>query len=191
MNFKLSKIALAVIAMTANVEISTSTVQTLNSSALIAENSRHTGWNIGLSEAVASRDDNSIEVVVVEGDPISDPDPIWDDLGYNDGSGGYEGNDGGSEGGGSSGSSDPTNEELRENCEAWSKNHQSNCLGIAFDNYVNEHGRCQEMSREPDVTYGDIQDCDTEVNYTYDYDVNECNLEYEDDIAACERNFPT
>jgi|GEM_PF-5370433 len=47
------------------------------------------------------------------------------------------------------------------------------------------------MSREPDVTYGDIQDCDTEVNYTYDYDVNEFNLEYADDIAACKRNFPT
>ena len=139
---------------------------------------------------MACDDFNSCEHFEIIGNPIDEPDPIWGGIGFDDGSGGGSGgdhDDGGGSGGGGSNSGDQKSE--RQQCHERVQRENHDCENTAFSNYSHESGYCQDMAFDPDNTYEDIVNCQTEMTYRYNYDIEQCTLRLDDDIRFCNQHF--
>lgn len=129
---KLSQTALAVTCLIGTIQMDNQPVGYFDEGQSIISSSV-SGWSFGLNSAMACDDFNSCEHVEVIGEPWED-DPVWDDLGYDDGSGGGSGGggSGGGDGGGSS-SSDTSAAEQKRQCENEVDTLVSNCSNAYAD----------------------------------------------------------
>lgn len=191
MKKNLSRTAIAVVGIIGSINISSSSIGYFDESDSVAGNSRHIGWSLGLSEAIASNDDHSIddgtEIIEIIGDP-TDPDPIWDDPGYDDGAGGGsdEGGDGGGSGGGSGDDSGENEPSERDKCLVRVGAEFTTCMNSARENFEIESQACYALESD---SYQETVICEMEYEMYYLDDQEKCTGRLSDDEQYCRTYF--
>lgn len=199
MKAPLSKVALAVVLLNSSIYVSTDSEDVYmedDSSFTSISEALKVGWHWGSNNANACdnrscENGDDYERFPVNGTTIDGGFGDFGGADYEDGGtgGGSEPGESGGSGGNGSEADESSRPSEREVCLNRVQLEFENCEYIAFDNHNHESGLCQDMAHDPDASYEDIEECENEMMYRFNHDVEQCSLRLDDDVRICHAHF--